>query len=633
MLTGLRKAGNSFIGRIVATVLFGILILSFAIWGIGDIFRGAPSNRVATVGQTEISAERFRTAYNTEIQRLNQQFRTNITPDQARAFGLDQRVLARLISEAVLAERARALGLSASDQLVARSILEEPALRGPDGQFDRARFEQLLRDIGMTEAGFVNDQRAAIVRLHLADALTGALPVPMAAREALHRFANERRDASYVLLTPAAAGEIPVPSAEQLQTFYEERKSSFNAPEYRALSLVAVSPETLAKPEAVSDADARQRYEQTKSRFGSPERRTVQQITFGSLEEAEAAFNRIKEGASFEAIATERNVAPQDLSLGTFTRSEMLDPAVADAAFSLQQGAVSGPVQGRFGPVLVRVTEIQAEAVRPFEEVAADVRRDIAQERARAEINDVHDAIEDMRASARPLAEIAQEKGLSLVQIPAVDRTAQDKSGQPVENLPERNALLTAAFASDIGVDNEALRTSEGGYVWFDVTGIEPTRERPLDEVREEVTRQWRAAEVSQRLTDKARQLVERLDKGETLETLAAEVNAPVKTATDLARRAPKDDLTADAVTRIFTTPVGKAGTAPNGEENRVVFKVGAARVPPLVTTTQEAQQVENQLRDGIGDDLVSEYIGQVQKDLGVTVNQQVVRQVVGGDV
>jgi peptidyl-prolyl cis-trans isomerase D len=193
--------------------------------------------------------------------------------------------------------------------------------------------------------------------------------------------------------------------------------------------------------------------------------------------------------------------------------------------------------------------------------------------------------------------------------------------------------LLTAAFASDIGVDNEALRTREGGYVWFDVTGIEPSRERPLDEVREEVAQQWRANEVSRRLSERARLLAERLDKGETIEAVAAEAGVPAKTVADLARRTAKDDLATDAVTRVFATPVGKAGSAPNGEEGRAVFKVQAAAVPPLVTTTQEAQQIESQLREGFADDIVSQYIAQVQKDLGVTINQQVVRQVVGGDV
>ena len=633
MLNGLRKAGNSFIGRIILTTMFGILIVSFAIWGIGDIFRGGPRNTVATVGRTEISYDQFRNAYNTEIQRLSRQFRTNLTQEQARGFGLDQRVLSRLISEAVLNERAKTLGLSASDQLIIRSIMEEPSLKTPSGQFDRSRFEQLLRDNSMTEAGFVAEQRAALVRLHLVDGLTGSLYVPLAAREALHRYGAERRTAAYLIVPPAAAGEIPAPTAEQLDAFFKDRKASFNAPEYRAIALLALNANALAKPETISDADARQRYEREKAKYGTPERRTIQQISFPTKEEAEAASNRVKEGTPFDTVASERNVGASDLELGTFTKSEMLDSAVADAAFALQEGAVSGPVEGRFGPVLLRVTKVQPDSVRTYEDVAADVKRELAQERARAEIEDVHDAIEDQRAGARPLAEIAKEKGLTLIQVPAIERSGKDKAGRPVENLPERDSALQAAFASDIGVDNEPLRARDGGFVWYDVTGIEPTRERTLAEVRDEVAGQWREDQVAQRLADKARQLTERLEKGESIEAVAAEIGAQAKTATDLARRQAKDEITADAVSRIFATPVGKAGNAINDQDSRVVFKVTGATVPPLLTTTEAAQRIEDQLRDGMSDDILAQYISQVQKDLGVYIDQQAVRRAVGGDV
>jgi peptidyl-prolyl cis-trans isomerase D len=633
MLNGLRKAGNSLVGRIVATILFGILIASFAIWGIGDIFRTTPQGAVATVGKTEISLDQFRTAYNNEIQRLNRQFRTTITPEQARTFGIDQRVLARLVSEAVLSERARGLGLSVSDQLVARSILDEPSLRGPNGQFDRSRFEELLRSNGLTEAGFVRDQRFALVRVHLADALAGALPVPLAAREAFHRYQNERRAAAYLMLGPAAAGEVPAPTDAELQSFFNDRKASFSAPEYRALNVLVLNAGSLAKPGAVSDDDARKAYEQNRASYGTPERRTVQQIAFPSPGEAEGAFERIKNGTTFEAVAGERNIPEGDLDLGTFTKAEMLDPAVADAAFALQEGAVSGPVQGRFGTVLVRVTRIEPEAVRPYEAVATDVKRQIAQERARDEIETTHDAIEDMRASAKPLADVAKEKGLALIQVPTVDQNGNDKAGNPIENLPERNALLAAAFASDIGVDNEALRARDGGYVWFDVTGIEPSRERPLQEVRDAVARQWRDDQVAQRLSEKARQLVERLDKGEAIETIAAEAGSEAKTTSDLARRTPKDDLTTEVVNRVFTTPVGRAGSATNAPETRAVFKVTSATVPPFASTTQEAQRIEDQLRNAMSDDIIAQYIAEVQKEIGVVVNPQAVRQVIGGDV
>jgi peptidyl-prolyl cis-trans isomerase D len=237
-----------------------------------------------------------------------------------------------------------------------------------------------------------------------------------------------------------------------------------------------------------------------------------------------------------------------------------------------------------------------------------------------------------MRAGARPLADIAKEKGLTLVQIPAVDAQGRDKNGNAVE-MPERDAVVKAAFASDIGVDNEALRLSNGGYVWYDVTGIEPAREKTLDEVRDQVATLWRQDEVAQRLSEKARQLTERLEKGEAIEALGQELAVPVKAATDLARGQAKDDLTADAVGRIFAVPVGKSANAANGADMRAVFKVTSATVPPLVTTTQEAQNVETQLRNGMSDDLINQYIAQVRQDLGVTINQQALRQATGGEL
>jgi len=631
MLRNMRKAGQTVVGKAIATIFFGALIVSFAIWGIGDIFRVTPASTVAEVGGTTISVNQVRNAYTNEMQRLGRQFRTVITAEQARTFGLDQQVVNNLVNEAVMAEQAKQMGLSVSDQLVAASIMTNPAFKGSDGQFNRALFDQALRNIGLSEPGFVQEQRAAMARLHLAEAIAGDINVPVAAKEAMHRYASERRAASYILLNQAAAGEIPAVTPEQLQTFFNERRGEFRAPEYRAVNVMALDAASLAKPASISDADARQAYEQQKAKYGTPERRTIQVINFPSPAEAEAAAAKLKEGTTFEALAAERNVSPESLELGTFTKAEMLDQAVADAAFALDQGATSAPITGRFGPVLVRVTQIQPEAVRPFDEVAAELRQELAVQRAQDQIERIHDEIEDLRAGAKPLADIAKEKGLTLIQVPAVDASSLDKAGNPV-SIPEKDAVVKAAFASDIGVDNEPLRVGTG-YVWYDVTGIEASREKNLDEVRDQVATRWREDQVDQRLSDKARQLTERLDKGEAIEAIAQEAGASVVNATDLARNAAKDALAAEAVNRIFAVPVGKAGNAANGPESRAVFKVTSATVPPLVTTTQAAQNTENQLRTGFGDDLINQYIAQVRQDLGVKINQQALRQATGGEL
>jgi peptidyl-prolyl cis-trans isomerase D len=633
MLRGMNKIGQSWIGKVLVVVLFGFLIISFAIWGIGDIFRGAVRTDVATIGDINISAEAYRTAYQNEVQRLARQTRQSISPERARALGIDAQVLGRLITEAALDQKARGLGLSVSNELVAKTITEDPNFQGPGGRFERSRFEEVLFSNSLNEATYVREQRAVIARLQLAEAITGALPVPLAMREAVHRYGAERRSAAYLVLPASIAGDIAAPTDEQLKAFFEERKTAFRAPEYRGVNVVALTPETLAKPDAVSDAEARQRYDELKgSRFGTPERRTIQQIVLPNAEAAEAAAKRITDGTDFEAIAAENNVDPKNLELGTLAKSDMFDPAVAEAVFSLAEGAVSGPVQGRFGNVIVRVTNVQPESVKPFEEVAAEVKREVGLERARRELDTVHDAVEDLRASARPLTEVASEKGLPLISVPAIDRTGRDKAGNPIPNLPEREALVTATFNSDIGADNEPLRTRDGGYVWYEVTGVEPARDKSLDEVRDAVVEQWRAEQISRRLAERARAIVERLEKGEALEAVAAEVGLQAKTVSDLVRGAARDDLSAEVVNRLFATPVGKPASAAGTEESRVVFNVTAASMPPFVTSTNEAQRIEEQLRILLTDDLLAQYIAQLQKDLGVTINEQNMRRAIGGE-
>jgi peptidyl-prolyl cis-trans isomerase D len=635
MMQSLRKAGQSWVGKIVVGILFGLLIISFAIWGINDIFRGGVRTAVAKVGEVEISADTFRTAYQAEVQRIQRQARQSITPDRARALGIDQRVLARLITEAALDQRANALGLAVSDDLVARSVREDQAFRGPNGEFDRNRFNDILRDNNLTEPAFVREQRSAITRLQLAEALTAAFPVPMAAREAVHRYGAERRTAEFAVLPVAAAGEIPAPTEEQLRAFHEERKTAFRAPEYRAVNALVLTPETLMKPESVSEPDARARYEQLKgARFGTAERRAIEQMVFPDPDEARTVSEAIKSGAlTFEAAAKERGIDPASLALGTFARGELIDQSVAEAAFALPEGGVSEPVQGRFGTVLLRVADVLPESVRPFEEVADQVRREVATERARSALGEVHDRIEDQRAGALPLAEIAKERGLALASIPPVERSGLDKAGNQAVNVPEREALLAAAFASDIGVDNEALRTRDGGYVWYDVTGIEPGRDRTFDEVRGDIEAQWRAEDIARRLRERATALVERIEKGEAFETVAAEAGTIVQTAEDLSRGTPQGELTGPVVGQIFATPVGKAGHAALADGRRVIFRPTGAAVPPYVTTSQASEAVENQLRTVFTDDVLSQYVARIQSEVGVTINQDVLRRAVGGEV
>ncbi|GGC69618.1 peptidylprolyl isomerase [Chelatococcus reniformis] len=629
MLQGMRNATAGWVGRIVVGLLFGLLIISFAVWGIGDIFRGYGRNTVAMVGSTEITMDQLRTAYQNEIQRLTRQYRRPITTDQARAMGLDAQVLGRLVTDAVLDQQAKTMGLGITDAWVIRSIENDPNFRGPSGRFDRAQFADILRNNGLSEAAYLQDQRAALTRRQIPSGISGGLAVPETLREVAFRFGAERRSVDYFVLPATAITEPGTPEPAELERFFNERKTSFRAPEYRSLTVLALTPETLAKPDAVSDADARARYEQVKgTQFGAPERRQLQQLTFPDDAAAAAAAAAIKAGKSFDDIAKERGVAEKDLDLGTVSRAEIFDPAVRDAAFSLVAGGVSEPLKGRFGPVIVRVASITPEAVKPYEEVATTIKRELALAKARSEIADLHDRIEDQRASAKPLDEIAQSLGVTLTTIDGIDRQGNDKAGKPVAAVPDREALLAAAFASDMGADNEALRTADGGYVWFDITAIDASRDRPLDEVKPAVIALWRSDEIANRLAAKARELVTKIDGGEAVAAAAA--GLPVKSVDQIQRGVARDELSEPAVTQIFATYAGKAGSVAVADGNaRVVFKVTSATVPPFGPNALDPR-LDEQISLAVTDDLLTQYVRRLQNEMGITVNQQALRNAIG---
>jgi peptidyl-prolyl cis-trans isomerase D len=629
MLRGLRKASSNWLGKAVMAAVVGFLVISFAIWGIGDIFRGFGRSTVAKIGGTEITIEQFRTLYNDRLQQYARRLGRPVTPDQARAMGLDRLVIGQLISEVVLDERARALGLVLSDAEVAKQITTDPAFRGPNGQFDRFRFEQTIRAAGYTEARFVAEQRRQLLRRELAGTIASGLNAPKALVEAANRYRNEQRSIEYVLLDRAQAGDIPAPSPEALAKYFEERKILFRAPEYRKLVIVSLIPSEQARWIEISDADLKRAYEERRARYTTPERRHILQIDFPNAEAAAAAAGRIAKGASFAEIAKELGKSDKDIDLGTVAKSAVIDRAVADAAFGLKEGEVSAPVQGRFGTVLVQVLKIEPEQVRALEQVAPELKQELATTRAKSEIFDVYNKIEDARAEGKSLAEAAAALKLEARTV-EVDRSGRDPSGTPV-NIPDAQRLFAGAFSTDVGVERDPLQVQDG-YVWYDVVGITPSRERSLEEVKGQVEARWREQEIATRLDAKATEILDKLKAGSKLADIAAQDHLKVETLSGLKRGESSGPLSAAAVDAVFRTAKDAAGKAEAGESaEQVVFRVTDIMVPSLDAASEDAKRTVETLNRGLSEAILAEYITRLESDIGVTINQSALNQVIGG--
>ncbi len=628
VLQTLRKGASG----LVAKAFLILLTVSFVIWGIADVFRGYGTNAVAKIGETEIPVTAFRQQYLDQIQRISRSTGRPISQEQARAFGIDRQVLNQMIGQTALDEDIRRRGLALSDTEIAREIRANPSYRRPGAaEFEPAYFEQLLRANGLTEVRFIGMEKQRVLREAIVESLAGNVTAPAVLREAIHRYEGERRDVSYLAVGPQAAGTLPEPTDAQLQAFYDTHKVTFRAPEYRSVAVLALTPQSLAQWIDVSDADLKAAYDANPGRFGTPERRNIQQIVFSNAQEAQAADDKIKAGASFLDIAAARGLGPKDIDLGLVTKGDLIDPRIADAAFTLPAGATSPPLPGAFGSALVHVVSIDPSQQKPFDEVKGQLRQEIALERARRELLDKHDAVEDERASGSNLTETAQKLGLTLETIDAVDRSGRDPTGAAVTTVPGVAEVVSGAFASQPGIETDVVQLPEnGGYIWYDILEVTPSRERPFDEVKDQVRARWTEDETVKAVDAKAKALLEQAEGGQSLAAIASAAGLEVKTATGLQRGRASGDFSADTLNRIFDTKLGSYGTAGSSTPTeRLVFQVAQVNVPPMGPADEAiAQQLSEQMEN----DLLQQYVDGLRKEFGVYVNERSFQIAVGGE-
>jgi peptidyl-prolyl cis-trans isomerase D len=610
-------------------VVLGLLALSFAVWGINDIFHGYGRSSLAKIGGTEISIEQFRQIYNERLQQVARQFGRPLTPEQASAFGLDRQVLGEMVAEAGLDQRARQMGLGLSDADVVQHVTTDPVFQN-NGKFDRVRFELLLRNVGYSEQRFLSEQRRIMLRRQIVDSLTGDLPVPKAWLEAVNQFQNQERSIEYVTLGPAQAGDVPEPTADELSKYFEARKILFRAPEYRKIAIVQATPAEVAKSMEISDADLKSYFDEHRNRYTTPERRHVEQIVFPNAQEAEAAAAKLKEGSSFAALAAERGLKDQDIDLGTVTKTEIIDPAVADAAFSLKEDEVSQPIKGRFGTDIVTVLKIDPAVEKTLAEVTPQIRNDISAERAKAEVQSLHDKIEDIRAGGSTLEDAAQKAKLPVMTYD-VDRSGRDPNGNPVANLPHAAEVINAAFASDVGVDNDPI-AADGGYIWYDVAGITPARERTLDEVKSQVEQRVREDAIASRLQTKATDLVDKLKNGNAFDAVAKADGLTVQTADKVKRDRATGFVSAKVARAVFHTAKDGFGSTEGDKPSEwVVFRVTDVTTPKLDANSADSKRIEQTVQSQETNDIFGEYVAWLQDDLGTSINQAALAQALGG--
>ncbi|WP_339947825.1 SurA N-terminal domain-containing protein [uncultured Albimonas sp.] len=615
MLHFLRRASKTWAFRI----LFGLLVVSFAVWGVGDLDLGGAGTPVASVGEEKVTVEDFANGLMREMQSVSRRTGQPVDRARAEAMGLPQQLLGRMVRDAALNEEARRLGLSADDHALREAILESPSFQGLDGSFDEDQYRFVLDQLGFRVDRFETDLRKSLARDAIARGVReGATAAPGMA-SSLAAYGLERRVYAVIDLPLSEAPDPGAPSEADLSAWHESHADAYGWPERRDAVWLEISPEALAETLEIPEDRLRAAYEAAGERFAVPERRAVDRLVFPDDETAQAALEAIESGQSdFDAEAEKRGLAPGDVDEGEVTRADY-DAETAEALFSADLGVV-GPLPTPLGPALFNIRATIPARTTPFEQARETLRR----EQARAEARDLgHQRAEeaaDLLASGETLERIAEETGLPLRRETGLTREAMAEA----TGLMAAPALIEEVFAAEPSEERDLVEVAGGAYVLVRVDEVTAAAPMTLDEARDRVAADWADGQRREALTGMAEDALARLEAGEPLDAVADTLPAGVVRTQPSRRDEQPAGLPVPARDALADAEAGAATVTPSPDGVALVKLVEV--MPADLDQGQGAELVERwreALDDAVANDLYVYYAAAVQERLAPQYNPQ----------
>lgn len=626
MLQQMRKYTKSW----VASLFLGLLALSFGVWGIADIFRGNADTSVATVGGEKIPTEYFQRDYRNATRDATQ--KGALKPAQARAYG--QQVLDGLIDQAAMNDLLARYHVTVSDDAVSARIRSLPGFVGPLGTFDHNQFLRIIDQAGYTEQGFIEYVRGALARLQFVGAAGAGLELPPGYARALFNYLNEIRAAEYITLPQSSAGPPPTPTDAQLEAYMKAHAARFSTPEYREVTFAWISQADVAGNIKVTDAQLRQQYEAQRAQYVIPEKRDLEQITYPDLASAQAARAKLQSGTSFADLAKQRGLSASDISIGSLTKSDLGDRGAA--VFALPKDGVTQPLKAPVGYALVHVVSITPGTNKTLADVKDELSKQIATQLATSKISDVANQYIDESSRGESLAKAAAKVGMHVTHIAAIDSHGNTPEGVKAQ-IPSDPELLAQMFKAEVGEEGDPFQAKSGTTYVVKVDGVRPPKLKPLASIRPEVTAAWQKEQMASRLEAKAKELADKATAQKSLASVASSVGATVEKSPALRRptpRAPqKGPLPEALLTKIFGAPPGQAVYGPSADGGSYIIArvTGIQHPPAAILNAAMLKRFGAQIGQQAGQDIGLAVAAAARNKAGVSVNQQTVDRLVGG--
>ena len=546
---------NFFKSKIGLPVFIGFLILialAFAsadISGTANLGGLAGDEKVAVVGDNEVTTEEMQSAMNTALRRERPQNQTITMPQFVAAGGLEGE-LDRLIDRYAISQFAKEYGLRGGENLVNSEILQISAFRNLTGDFDDNTYQAALRQQGLTDAMLRGDISDSLLAEQLMRPALAAPQMPEAAARQYAALVLERRQGQIALIPSAEYAPDRQPSDDELATFYAENSENYILPERRTLRFAAFGPNNVSTNLTPSAEQIAARYEENAEFYQASESRAISSFVVPTQAAAAALVERIRGGVSLDNAAQEANfqISRGEL-LALSDMASSTSPEFAQNVFAAEQGAVIEPERGALGWYVAQLDNIERIPARSLAEVSDTIALQLQQEARAGALIELSSQIEELVDTGTSLSDVATQFELEVSVVPDVLADGRLFGGLGQGISPALRPILETSFQMDEGRPQLAELVAGTQFLIFDVESIVESAPPPIDEVREQIELAWSLDEGAKEARLAANRILEAVSSGTGLNEAMRAENAALSQVQDINLR--RAELFADQNQRI----------------------------------------------------------------------------------
>jgi len=623
MIDKMRSKAASWVAKILAF----FLILSFAVWGIGDVVRGPViGNVIAEVGNSEIT----RTDFSNQVRRLmsimRRQFGENFDVKEAKQLGLIEQTVNQLVNSRLLKLEGRTLGLTAGENLIRETIFGDQRFQKNNKQFDRIAFQRFLQQESLTETGYIEILKNEITRQQITGTIRSSSSPPKVLLDTIYKYRNEKRVAEVVYIPNKKISTIRPPSEANIFDFHKNNPNQFKTPEYRELTAIFLDPVEVARELTPPEDRIKEEYEYRKEIRTKPERRSLEQVLFQVQDKAEKFYNQAKEKNNFAFAKVAKTQFGSDYNkLGKLSKRDMMDN-LGDAVFNLGPDGITRPIKTALGWHVVHVKKIEPAKIPSFSDLQAEIKRDISQEMAVDDIIKLTGKLDDALAGGASLGEAAQKVAAKVIRISKVDPSGFNEKGKPISGLPKSELFLEKIFSTPTGETSNIEETKKGEFFVLKVESVTAPKIKPLNSVRNKVITMWKKNEIRLHTRKRAQNFKDKSKGLSSLSKLAITQGYSITESKPISRfNSSKIKIIPDTlIDPVFNAKLGEIVLRPSNGGYHVAM-VKNIIPADILNKNAKIKKIKEQMVDLISADYVNQYLSSLKNSYPTKIDQKAI--------